>query len=128
MPICEKCRHPFRCVCEDIKHLLQAVQQLNERHVFLLVEEAEGDVLGSTKDLEEAVEWYLQAVEHQSRWFNPAVYACNKPVDGYLEDENAVPLLTSYHYLTSENLAIVRDAYLSRFPTNLLTRALPYSK
>jgi len=94
---------------------------LKDKHYFLLVEEAYGYVLRTTSNAERAVKWYLESVELQTRWFNPAIYVsnarrsrrkseCNIPRD-------AIPVLSSYSYLR-QNVSILRDEYLKRFPEN----------
>jgi len=94
------------------------VSRLKVDHFFVLVEEAHGYVLGTTKSVSKAIDWYLDAVKQQWRWFNPAVYVCNyRPVDKGEESvpKSAIPVLSSYSYL-KEGISEIREEYLKKFP------------
>jgi len=109
---------------EDKLHfLVKQLDELKSNHFFVLVEEAHGYVLGTTKFAVKAVNWYLKTP--QSRWNNPAVYVCNyRPKDrGECSVPiTAVPILSTYNHLR-EGISILRKVYLKRFPNELIKKA-----
>lgn len=109
----------------EVEEYKKLVHKLKPNHVFVLVEEAHADVIGTTKFPEFAVDWFESSAEHQSRWFNPAVYVCNWRPSGGSEcsvPKTAIPILSTYSHLR-EGISEIRREYLKSFPNKLIEEA-----